>query len=131
MASSVESRLPFLTPELAEFLARLPEDYLLGRDGTTKCVFRRAMRGIVPDSILDRRDKIGFATPEREWLKSLGPWVDETQACDRARSIEALDVPALQRDWHAVRTGHAKFDFRVWRWVNLIRWAERFNVEFV
>ena len=34
-------------------------------DGTSKSVFRQAMRGIVPDAILDRRDKIGFATPEQ------------------------------------------------------------------
>jgi asparagine synthase (glutamine-hydrolysing) len=130
MASSIESRLPFLTPNLAEFLLRLPADYLLGRDGLTKNVFRRAMRGIVPDAILDRRDKIGFVTPESRWLKTLRPWVEETLAGDRARSIAALDVPAMQRDWQAVLEGRARFDFRIWRWVNLIRWAERFNVEF-
>jgi asparagine synthase (glutamine-hydrolysing) len=130
MASSIESRLPFLTPDLAEFLLRLPEDYILGRDGTTKSVFRQAMRGIVPDAILDRRDKIGFATPEQRWLTTLRPWVEATLASERARSIGALNVPALQRDWQAVLAGRAKFDFRIWRWVNLIRWAERFNVDF-
>ena len=130
MASSIESRLPFLTPNLAEFLLRLPEDYLLGRDGTTKNVFRQAMRGIVPDAILDRRDKIGFATPEQRWLKTLRPWVEETLLSERARGIEALNVPAMQRDWDAVLAGRAKFDFRIWRWVNLIRWADRFDVDF-
>lgn len=130
MASSIESRLPFLTPDLAEFLLSLPEDHILGRDGLTKRVFRQAMRGIVPDAILDRRDKIGFATPEQRWLKTLRPWVEATLASERARSIGALDAPALLRDWQAVLAGRAKFDFRVWRWVNLIRWAERFDVDF-
>jgi asparagine synthase (glutamine-hydrolysing) len=129
MASSIESRLPFLTPDLADFLLRLPEDYLLGRDGTTKSVFRQAMRGIVPDAILDRRDKIGFATPEHRWLQTLRPWVEETLSSDRARGIAALDVPAMLCDWNAVLAGKAKFDFRVWRWVNLIRWVERFGVK--
>jgi asparagine synthase (glutamine-hydrolysing) len=130
MASSIESRLPFLTPDLAEFLLRLPEDYILGRDGTTKSVFRHAMRGIVPDAILDRRDKIGFATPEQRWLKTLRPWVEQTLSSERARSIGVLSVPAMQAEFEAILAGRAKFDFRVWRWVNLIRWAERFNVDF-
>jgi asparagine synthase (glutamine-hydrolysing) len=130
MASSIESRLPFLTPQLAEFLLRLPDDYLLGPDGTTKRVFRQAMRGIVPDAILDRRDKIGFATPEKRWLQSLHPWVEATLSSERARSIGVLNLPAIQRELAAVRAGLAKFDFRIWRWVNLIRWAERFDVRF-
>jgi asparagine synthase (glutamine-hydrolysing) len=130
MASSIESRLPFLTPDLAEFLFRLPEEYILGPDGRSKNVFRQAMRGIVPDAILDRRDKIGFATPEQRWLKTLRPWVEETLASERARGVAALNVPAMQRDWNAVLAGRARFDFRIWRWVNLIRWADRFDVDF-
>src|SRR5205807_3214015 len=65
MAFSIESRVPFLTMPLVDFLLRLPEEHLIGRDGTTKNVFRQAMRGLVPDTILDRRDKIGFQTPEQ------------------------------------------------------------------
>lgn len=129
MASSIESRLPFLTPAFAEFVLRLPEEYILGNDGTTKNVFRQAMRGIVPDAILDRRDKIGFATPESRWLTVLRPWVEQALASETARGIHALDVPALQRDWQAVLDGTSSFDFRIWRWVNLIRWVERFNVD--
>jgi asparagine synthase (glutamine-hydrolysing) len=130
MAASIESRVPFLTPELADFVLRLPEEYLLGKDGTSKNVFRQAMRGLVPDAILDRRDKIGFATPEQSWLSALRPWIDKTLASARARDIEALNVPAMQRDWQAVLAGRSRFDFRIWRWVNLIRWAERFDVDF-
>jgi asparagine synthase (glutamine-hydrolysing) len=130
MAASVESRLPFLTPQFAEFILRLPEHYLLGNDGTSKNVFRQAMRGIVPDPILDRRDKIGFATPEAGWLRTLQPWVEATLNSEIAHTIPAFNVAALHSDWQAVRAGRARFDFRVWRWVNLIRWAERFNVDF-
>jgi asparagine synthase (glutamine-hydrolysing) len=129
MAASIESRVPFLTPGLADFVLRLPEEYLLGNDGTSKSVFRQAMRGIVPDAILDRRDKIGFATPEQRWLKTLSPWIEATLSSERARSIPALNLPVIQRDWNDVLAGRAKFDYRVWRWVNLIRWAERFDVK--
>jgi asparagine synthase (glutamine-hydrolysing) len=130
MAYSIESRVPFLTVSLVSFLLRLPEEYLIGRDGTTKNVFRRAMRGLVPDEVLDRRDKVGFVTPEQDWLLHLRPWIDQTLDSAYARSIPVLDISALRAEWHAVRTGRRPWDARVWRWVNFIRWAERFGVEF-
>ena len=64
-------------PEFVNFILSLPEDYIVGRDGTSKAVFRHAMRGIVPDCILDRRDKVGFATPEQTWLLRLQDWVQQ------------------------------------------------------
>jgi len=130
MAYSIESRVPFLTPDLATFLLRLPESYLIARNGTSKHVFREAMRGLVPDAILDRRDKIGFVTPEQQWLRQLQPWVEATLRSDSAHSIAALDPAALQREWAEVLAGKRHFDSRVWRWINLIRWAEAFRVQF-
>ncbi|HEX7071667.1 MAG TPA: asparagine synthase (glutamine-hydrolyzing), partial [Rhodothermales bacterium] len=66
MHFSREVRLPFLDYRLVEFALSLPDESLFFR-GESKWVLRRAMRGIVPDSILDRRDKVGFATPWRTW----------------------------------------------------------------
>ena len=125
MASSVESRVPFLTPELVSFLGRLPEEYLIDADGTSKAVFRAAMRGIVPDSILDRRDKIGFATPERWWLELLNGWVMAALTSDAARNMPFLAVDDAIREVEAVRRGRRPFGFHIWRWINLIRWSER------
>jgi asparagine synthase (glutamine-hydrolysing) len=130
MAHSIESRVPFLTPALVEFVLRLPEGYLIAADGTTKDVFRRAMRGIVPDEVLDRRDKIGFATPESRWLVRLRPWVDAVLAGDAARRVPPLVGSAMRREWRGVLDGRRTFDFRIWRWVNLIRWAELLGVQF-
>jgi asparagine synthase (glutamine-hydrolysing) len=130
MAWSIESRVPFLTPALAEFFLSLPEDFILSPDGVTKHVFREAMRGIVPDQILDRRDKIGFATPEKQWLTELGPWIEGVLTPDRVRRVPALDAAAVETEWRAVLAGARPFDWRVWRWVNLVRWAEAWNVEF-
>ena len=64
MRWSVESRVPFLTTGLAEFVLGLPEEHLVGPDGETKRVLRRALRGILPDEIASRRDKVGFEVPE-------------------------------------------------------------------
>jgi len=129
MAFSIESRVPFLTPSMADFVFSLPEHYIIPSDGTTKSVFRQAMRGLVPDEVLDRRDKIGFATTEYRWLADLRPWVDETLRTGAA-DVPALNVKGAAMEWDAVLTKRKRFDFRVWRWVNLIRWARRFNVSF-
>lgn len=129
MSHSLESRVPFLTPKLVQFLLSLPEEYLLGPDGTSKRVFRAALRGLVPDAILDRRDKIGFATPEQRWLNQLAPWVERTLQSPVARAIPAIHLDACVREWEAIRARRRRFDFRVWRWLNLIRWVDRFGVE--
>jgi len=126
MAFSIESRVPFLTKDMAELALSLPEEFLVDMGGRTKAVFREAMRGIVPDEILDRRDKIGFATPERQWMESLGSWIDETLA--QAKDIPFVKLPEARREWTAIREGKASFDWRVWRWVNYVKWVELFKI---
>lgn len=129
MAFSIESRVPFLTPSLVEFVLSLPENYIVGDDGTTKRVFREAMRGIVPDAILDRRDKIGFATPEDQWMRRLDGWIRKLLASDAARSIPALDIGRTQDLWQATVEGR-RCDFEIWRALNVIHWSQQFNVTY-
>src|SRR5262249_29721242 len=57
MAVSLENRVPFLTAGLARFAMSLPESFLIDRAGERKAVFRKAVHGLVPDAILDRREK--------------------------------------------------------------------------
>jgi asparagine synthase (glutamine-hydrolysing) len=130
MAFSVESRVPFLTPDIARFVLSLPEEHLIGRDGTTKAVFREAMRGIVPDTVLDRRDKVGFATPEQAWMLALQPWVDRTIASDMAAAIPAFRPAEMRAEWDLIRRGERAFDSRVWRWCNLVEWVRQAGVTF-
>ena len=73
MRWSIESRVPFLTTDFVDFCLSLPEEYIISSSAQSKFIFRQAMRGIVPDEILDRKDKIGFQTPEGEIIKQLLP----------------------------------------------------------
>jgi asparagine synthase (glutamine-hydrolysing) len=128
MAFSVESRVPFLTPELVSFLHHLPEEYIIAPDGTSKAVFRRAMRGIVPDAILDRRDKIGYAAPERRWLNLLDPWVREALNSEVAHSIPCLNIATAKEDWNSLRDGTRPYNSSIWRCLDLIRWTRELAV---
>jgi asparagine synthase (glutamine-hydrolysing) len=74
MAHSREVRLPFLDHHLVEFVFKLP-DRLLLRDGWTKWILRNAFKGIVPDSIAGRVDKLGYEPPQQRWLEGL-EWKD-------------------------------------------------------
>jgi asparagine synthase (glutamine-hydrolysing) len=67
MAHSREARVPFLDKDVLNFVFSLPEEYIIS-DGKTKTILRDAMAGIVPDGVLERRDKVGYGTPEKQWL---------------------------------------------------------------
>lgn len=67
MAHSLEARSPLLDHELVEFAASLPTDQKI-RGGEKKVAFRRALRGWVPDEILDA-PKRGFQPPLADWLR--------------------------------------------------------------
>jgi asparagine synthase (glutamine-hydrolysing) len=88
------------------------------------------MRGIVPDPILDRRDKIGFQTSEKRLLTTLKPWVENILNSPFTRELPLLNIEQAKIDYSQAIAGKRKFDFRVWRWVNFIRWAEVYNVTF-
>jgi asparagine synthase (glutamine-hydrolysing) len=120
MHFSVESRVPFLTIPTADLFFSLPEEYLISNKGETKSVFRAAMRDIVPDQILDRKDKVAFETPEKAWLTAMAPtlrkWLEDT------KEIDFINTRALLIDFELVMVGKKPFTSQVWRWVNFIRW---------
>ena len=122
MRWSIESRVPFLTTEIAQFLLSLPEHYLVSRGGETKYIFRAAMRGIVPEAILDRRDKVGFATPEKTWLSQLGNRVFDW--LDAADELPFLDAVKCRSEVNSLIQGDRPFNYRAWRLINFCRWVQ-------
>ena len=86
MASSVEGRDPFLDHRLVEFVVALPPTMKF-REGNGKYVLKKAMRGTLPDEILDRR-KQGFGTPMPEWLRGrFGELAERTIRRQRFASV--------------------------------------------
>jgi asparagine synthase (glutamine-hydrolysing) len=69
MAHSREVRLPFLSHELVEFVFSLPS-HLKIRKGWTKWVLRLASDGLTDDQVIWRKDKIGYAPPQQQWLEN-------------------------------------------------------------
>lgn len=129
MAVSLENRVPFLTTALADFAYSLPDELLIAGDGTTKAILRRAMRGIVPDVILDRRDKIGFVTPEARWFAG-SPALRARLADAVRRPLPPCFSQELGTRLREVAAGRQPYTAEVWRSWNVLRWAELLQLEF-
>lgn len=122
MAWSVESRVPFLDYRVVEFLAGLPDEAKLQK-GITKMVLRLAMKGVLPESVRQRKDKMGFVTPEETWLRgSAAKWFSEglEHAIDVAPQL--LDGAKVRRLFKSVADGSEPFSFEPWRILCFGRW---------
>ncbi|MCY7291270.1 MAG: asparagine synthase (glutamine-hydrolyzing) [Ferruginibacter sp.] len=69
MAHSTEVRLPFLNFELVKFIFSLPSSFKI-KDGFTKSILRKTMQGKIPDNVLWNTKKIGFETPQKNWMEN-------------------------------------------------------------
>ena len=92
MAHALEARSPLLDHEVLELAAALPAELKI-RGREKKWILRRAMRGWIPDEILDR-PKQGFSVPVSDWLRDeLSAWAREV----------LLDPGTLARGWFRER----------------------------
>ena len=128
VACSILNRMPLLTVELQNFVRSLPAEYLVTANQPLKSIECAAMRGLVPDAILARRERSGFPVPVREWLDELAPWVDMNMT-------EIVELPffephRVRQVWESVRSQKASVSraFLVWRWIFLAGWLRYMNV---
>ncbi|MCI9138211.1 MAG: asparagine synthase (glutamine-hydrolyzing) [Lachnospiraceae bacterium] len=128
MAHSIESRVPFLDYRLVEYLLSLPITYKI-RNGITKAVLRDGLNKILPDKIRLRYSKLGFVTPEDQWINQNFRYFRKelSEAC---KSLE----PLIERDkilkWFDKNEGKIKRgDFLAWRLICAGRWVKLFDVQ--
>jgi len=121
MMASLEGRVPLLNNDFVEYATRLPLDLKL-RGLKSKFLFKRALRGLLPDAIL-RRPKKGFGIPVAEWFR--GPLREQVLAVlsperiARKGFFEPAAVGTLVRDHLEGRRDNRKqlwtlFAFELW-----------------
>jgi len=59
---------------------------------------------------------------------ALRPWVEKTIQAGAEQQVGVLNFRAVEKDWPLLLSGREAFDGRLWRWINLILWAQRFEV---
>ena len=125
MATSIESRVPFLDHKLVEFAATLPDAWKLS-GFTTKRILRESMKGLLPESILNR-PKMGFPVPFAGWTRGAWNGVARDVLLDRRSRerglIDPVAVESLVRDHAAGRTEGGD---RIWSLMNLELWHRTF-----
>jgi asparagine synthase (glutamine-hydrolysing) len=66
----IEARMPFYDRDLVEFGAKIPSRLKLEGVERTKRLFRLAMKGVLPDVVNRRQDKLGHSVPLKNWLRA-------------------------------------------------------------
>jgi len=127
MAFSIEARVPFLDYRLVEYLAGLPLDQKVRR-GVTKYVLRRVIRGLVPDAIRCRMDKMGFVTPEEVWMKNeLAPHIFELFSTPEFAERPYWDAERVLENYREFLEGKSAYSTEFWRIACAELWLRQFD----
>jgi asparagine synthase (glutamine-hydrolysing) len=127
-ACSILNRMPLLTPEIHDFITSLPPELLVTAGQPIKSLECAAMRGMVPEAILGRKERTGFPVPVAEWLVELAPWVDSLM--EEVERFPFLDGNKVRHVWQSVRSnkGSVPAAFVIWRWIFLVGWLNYFSM---
>jgi asparagine synthase (glutamine-hydrolysing) len=128
MAHSIEARVPFLDYRVVEHCMAIADAEKVG-GGVSKRALRNAMRGIVPDPVLDRRDKMGFVTAETLWVRRDEPILFRSAVNEAVKMLPSLLSPKLLERFDEVLAGRRPFDHRYWRAISVAYWVRAFDVE--
>jgi asparagine synthase (glutamine-hydrolysing) len=125
MAASIESRVPFLDHELAQYVSTLPDSCRV-KGLKTKWILRQAGRSLIPDAILDRK-KVGFRVPVNQWFQ--GPLKE--YLCDHLKGGESrtrayYDPQVLDRMLDDHIEGRQNHEKLLWALLNLEIWHRQY-----
>lgn len=124
MANSLEARVPLLDHKLVEFAATIPPQYRIHK-GVTKYIFKEAMRGILPDSIIDRK-KQGFAVPLGSWFRGeLDNYVRDLLLSDTSRK-RGIFNPAYIENLLILQKQGRPLDLQLWTLLSFELWCRKF-----
>lgn len=120
MTFGVEARAPFMDYRLVEFGLTLDTKFKI--DGSiNKKIVRDYAAPIIPDSVRNRKDKMGFTTPQEAWQrKELKADFDKTM--DEILVQKVFEIPNLQAAYSAYQSKNKGDFYYFWRVYNLHHW---------
>jgi len=107
MGVSLEGRVPFLDHKFVELALSIPES-VKTRDGELKHILKKAVRGVIPDELIDRK-KQGFGVPVYEWFfdrlgdearRELDAFCSATDFLDRDEVMRIVDERRGPEAWY-------------------------------
>jgi asparagine synthase (glutamine-hydrolysing) len=125
MNFSIESRMPFADDiNMIESTFNIPAVYKI-RKAYSKSLLRKAAAGDIPDEILKRRDKVGFATPESIWFDEVG---HELKKFLNTQDDEYVKWDKLNDNWDDLLQNNDVTTARLWRFINFSVWRKTFEL---
>jgi asparagine synthase (glutamine-hydrolysing) len=125
MAESVEMRVPFLDPDLVEFVESLPSSYKIRR-GQRKAVEKAAVTPLLPREIVHRKER-GFVTPVDRWLRTdMKAFADELLLADDALSTQLFSREAVRALLRRHQGGEFDHTRQIFCLLSFELWARRF-----
>ena len=127
MRFSLESRVPFLDYRLVEKTLASRADMKI-KNGSTKYILRKAMDGILPDKIKNRKDKIGFMTPEDEWFRqdTFKDLINNLLEADTFKNRYIVNPTKAKTLYQGHLDNKLQISKDIWKWINLELWFRKF-----
>ena len=123
MAHGLESRVPLLDHPLVEFAATVPADVKF-EGGRMKHLLKTTYADVLPETILQRRDKMGFPVPLKEWFSGeLSGMIRDIFHSREARSRPYINSDALLANFEKA----APFSRKTWGLLSLELWHQAFH----
>jgi asparagine synthase (glutamine-hydrolysing) len=123
MAHGLESRVPLLDHALVEFAATIPADVKF-KDGSMKHLIKTVFAGDLPPTIVNRRDKMGFPVPLKEWFgRELRSFIVDTFAGMSRNARPYINAVAALANFGS----EGRFSRKTWGLLSLELWHQRFH----
>lgn len=129
MANSVEVRVPLLDNNLTDFVLGLPS-YQKIRAGEKKWLLKKALRGTVPDFVLDGK-KTGFGVPYENWIKEpLFEMYKDSLASKAFTDLKLFDRNILDQYMKEHKEGIRNNGFILWKVFQFALWVDRYKMTY-
>ena len=126
MAFSIESRLPFLDYRLVEFMFSVPNTLKI-KNGLSKYIQRQALRGVIPETVRTRVEKVGFNAPSEKWFRShLSQSFEDLGHDSRLFDLGLLNRSGFSNLWQEHRSGRKNHYQYLWQVLNLDIWLREY-----
>jgi asparagine synthase (glutamine-hydrolysing) len=124
---SLEMRFPFLDHNLVERLLATENEKIIG-DGITKRILRESMKDILPYKIANRYDKVGFETPEGDWLRNtkVKEMVLDTFSSRSFAEREIINARKLLNMMELHVKSQKDYSHEIWKCFHLEYWFRKF-----
>jgi len=122
MAASIESRVPLLDRRIVDLISVMPAGMKF-KGAEMKYLLKKAIKGTVPDAILNRKDKMGFPVPLHMWSKNKAKdFIIDTMLSQKARERNMVDVKNIEKLVQSERP----FGRGLWGLLSLELWFNQF-----